>query len=75
MFVLIEVKLAPSFFKLYPKYERQGYMIQRGVWMEPKLVMDVSSTQTPTVNSREAQNYDAKQRKTSLRENEHGECS
>jgi hypothetical protein len=56
-----EVKLALSFFKLYPKYERQGYMIQRGVWIEPRLVMDVSSSQTPTVNYREAQNCDAKE--------------
>ena len=55
------MKLALSFFKLYPKYERQRDMIQRGVWIEPKLVMDVSSTQTPTVNSREAQNCDAKE--------------
>ena len=39
--------------------------------MELRLVMDVSSTQTPTVNSREAQ----KETQQSLRENEHGDCS
>ena len=30
--------------------------------MEPRLVMDVNSTQTPKVNSREAQNCDAKEK-------------
>jgi len=43
--------------------------------MELRLVMDVSSTQTPTVNFREAQNCSAKETQESLRENEHGDCS
>jgi len=43
--------------------------------MELRLVMDVSSTQTPIVKSRKAQNCDAKETEESLRKNEHGHCS